>query len=113
MLGCFPDPYPDELFYSVCARYKERMLYLTDKAVSKLVFGRNRKVFRIDNETELEYLISELPPGHLYSIERLKWENTLTPFYQLGSMRNVLSPESLNICPVCFQQDYKQFGEPF
>jgi len=81
------------------------MLYLSDKAISKLVFGKNRAVFRIDKEPNLEYLISELPPGHLYSTERLRWENTLMPFYQLSSARDVISPDSLRICPTCFYQD--------
>jgi hypothetical protein len=27
MIGCFPDPYPDELLYSVCARFHERVQY--------------------------------------------------------------------------------------
>ncbi|WP_415881124.1 TniQ family protein [Leptolyngbya sp. Cla-17] len=85
MIGCFPDPYPDEILYSIYARYKERMLYLDDTAIYKLVFGarHNRPQLPYD-EDELDYLVSELQPGYSYSVARLKCEHTLTPIYKLG-----------------------------
>jgi hypothetical protein len=39
MIANFPDPYPDELFYSVAARYKERMGYGSIASVARDFFG--------------------------------------------------------------------------
>jgi hypothetical protein len=30
----FPEPYPEEIFYSICARYTDRMFYVNDEMVT-------------------------------------------------------------------------------
>lgn len=39
MITLFPDPYPDELLYSVCARYQERMMWGNQKTTLEDLFG--------------------------------------------------------------------------
>lgn len=117
MIGCFPDPYPDEILYSICARYKERMVYLKDKDVFKIFFGRGQSAIRIDIPLQIEYLVSQLPPGHSYSVERFIRENTLVPFHELRNTgvrrRTVQTYNSLKFCPICVQQDKKLYGETY
>jgi hypothetical protein len=81
MIGCFPDPYPDELLYSVCARYHTRMMYFSSgyKTIQEL-FGNTSGV-TIDLPTRLEYLTTALPPGHRYTVDYLIDRHTLLPFY--------------------------------
>ncbi|HEX8377847.1 MAG TPA: hypothetical protein VF602_08505 [Pedobacter sp.] len=40
MIGFFPDPYPDELLYSACARYSERVKYVNKQFIMEDMFGR-------------------------------------------------------------------------
>ena len=44
MIATFPDPYPDELLFSVCARYAERMQYPNQHAVLQDLFGNRNKL---------------------------------------------------------------------
>lgn len=39
MIGHFPDPYPEEIFYSVCARMGQRMGLKTVTGVSEALYG--------------------------------------------------------------------------
>ncbi|MEH1798458.1 MAG: TnsD family Tn7-like transposition protein [Nostoc sp.] len=139
MIGWFPDPYPDELFYSVCARYSERMSYKHKKYLYQELFGKS--CYSISSfvylylATRLNYLITSLPPGNHYTANKLIDEHTLFPFYSaffspylINIVRDTMkqnSPKiplkSLNIytrynkylrfCPQCILEDKKQFGE--
>jgi hypothetical protein len=136
MLGNFPDPYPDELLYSVCARYKKRLMYSKDLNVFRDLFGVTYKVFDINQPTGLQYILQELSPGHCYSIEQLIQENTLVPFYQAFCKKgyfqtckkqmsessylkggwvseDIQTPKSLRFCPICVEDEKKYFGEPY
>ncbi len=135
MIGCFPDPYPDELLYSVCARYQERMVYSKDTDVVRNLFGVRTKTFNIAYPNCLQHLISVLPPGHNYSIERLIYENTLANYFQaflqpayiascqktIGqndpvanwTLEDIPIPNSLRFCSACAAADKKQYGESY
>jgi hypothetical protein len=39
MIGFFPDPYPDELLYSACARFGDRSNYRNVATVARELFG--------------------------------------------------------------------------
>ncbi|MEH2450746.1 TnsD family Tn7-like transposition protein [Nostoc sp.] len=139
MIGWFPDPYPDELFYSVCARYSERMSYKHKNYLYQDLFGKS--CYSVGSfaylylATRLDYLITSLPPGNYYTADRLIDEHTLFSFYSAFSppylinlIRDTMkqnSPiiplRSLNIyikrkhylrfCSQCILEDKKQFGE--
>lgn len=67
MIGCFPDPYPEELLYSVCARYSERVKYPNKNGILSELFGRKDTIAVVDLPNGLNHLISQLPPGHRYT----------------------------------------------
>lgn len=85
MIGWFPDPYPDELFYSVCARYSERMSYKHKNYLYQEIFGKNCYAVcsfaYLYLATRLDYLITSLPPANHYTADSLIDEHTLFSFY--------------------------------
>lgn len=139
MIGYFPDPYPDELFYSLCARYSERMQYPGKTAVHQELFGLLMSNATIDLPGHLDFFAAALPPGHRCGqVNRVIDRHTLWPFYRpflsverqqavLAAMRGVTGgrpdlhagtagtaiprPEWLRFCPKCVAEDRTQFGE--
>lgn len=138
MIPFFPDPYPDELLYSVCARYQDQVQYPTTWSVVKDLFGIERAVAVVDLPSRLGNLVAALPLGHCYTVEQFIDDHTLLPFYspfclpeqiklvredmqgtngskihgRLGLLIN-RRQEWLQFCPLCAASDEKQFGEPY
>ncbi|MFN6461027.1 MAG: TnsD family Tn7-like transposition protein [Nostoc sp. DedVER02] len=137
MIGLFPDPYPDELLYSICARFQDRVKYPNQISVGRELFGVIVTA-PIDFPTHLGYLVANLPPQYCYTVDQLIDNHTLIPFYtpfypheRINSIRNdmagsdnssihgrlgILSAEIkpaqwLRFCPLCGDQDSKKFGE--
>ena len=92
MIGYFPKPNPDELLYSICARFSARMQYPTIEAVHQDLFGSKYLKAVVELPSNLDYFINALPSGHSYSIDKLIDNHTQLPFY-----RPFLSPEQLNV----------------
>lgn len=141
MIGFFTAPYPDELLYSSCARYSDRVKYANKKSSIKELLGRPGLSAAIDFPSHINYLISILPPGSNYSAERIINENTLLPFYnpflpsnraklircemKRGSKNNNLrsrtatiinqikKPNYLRFCPSCVVTDRNKYGETY
>lgn len=138
MIGCFPDPYPDELLYSVCARYCERVQYPNKKGIIRELFGDEAAIAIVNLPSNLRNLTSALPHGSPYTVERLINQHTLLPFFtpfldpkqfqqiwadmegprgpsihmRSGLMASVVQPlEWLRFCPECAQQDKQRFSE--
>ena len=81
MIGHFPTPLPDELFYSLCARYGERVQYSAIEAVNEDLFGARGKSAVVDLPSHLGHFVRSLPPGHDLTPSRLIHKYTLLPFY--------------------------------
>lgn len=140
MIGCFPDPYPDELLYSVCARCHERIQYPNKKNTLRELFGDEAAIAVVDLPSNLRNLASALPAGSPYTVERLINQHTLLPFFvpflhpkqfrqlwadmegsrgpaihmRSGLMGSVVQPpEWLRFCPECVQEDKQQFSESY
>lgn len=140
MICVFPDPYPDELLYSVCARYNDLMQYPNNTTATRDFFGDGAISAVVDLPNKIEHLISELPPGHLYTVDQFIDNHTMFPFYApfLSSgrarivrdeMRRVgenkvferigivashfARPSWLRFCPPCAQEDRRHFGETY
>ena len=64
MIGYFPEPYPDELFYSLCARFGERMRYPHKSTVMRELLGAEGTVAVVDFPSRLGFFMEALPPGH-------------------------------------------------
>lgn len=136
MLGFFPDPYPDELLYSACARYSDRVNYRGKINSLIEILGKTGSAV-LDFPSRIDYIISILPSGNNYSAEKIISENTLLPFYEpflpcnraklarhqmknysLGSISNIItkpnkSLEYLRYCPICVLEDKKDYGETY
>lgn len=136
MISFFPDPYPDELLYSVCARFADRVQYPGESSVVWQLFGTRNGAAVVDLPSRLGHLVASLPPGHNYTVDQLIDDHTLLPFYspfcplsrisqvredmlsangsllygRLGILVNQV-PAWLQLCPLCAQEDIRQFGE--
>lgn len=135
----FPAPYPDELLYSVCARYKDLMQYPNGSTATGDFFGTATSAV-VDLPNKLEHLISALPPGHLYTVDEFIDGHTMLPFYapflsreraralraeMRGAGENQIferlglnatrsaRPTWLRFCPLCADVDRGRFGETY
>jgi len=140
MITAFPDPYPDELLYSVCARYRDLMRYTDNRLPVLDFFNRKQQYVPMDLPNALDHLVESLPPGHLYTSDKLRDDHTLFPLYapflhperaQLvkKSLRSHqhnrahvligtvickhLLPSALRFCPLCVAEDRKRFGSTY
>lgn len=140
MIGCFPDLHPDELLYSACARYGERVTYPNRCDVVEELFGSRSTVAVIELPNKLAYLVERLPPGHLYTTDMLIDRYTLYPFYApflpteaaqfireemhrtghnriqmyAGFPTNAIRPpDRLRFCPSCLREDRELYGEAY
>jgi hypothetical protein len=140
MIGFFPVPYPDEILYSVFARYHLRTRNRTVQATARQLFGHKHSRFVVDFPNKLGYLISQMPPGHNFSVDRLIDKHTLLPFYspfllpdkvsqvrrdmterslggsihgRIGNLTSNIQVKYLRFCPVCVENDINLCGEPY
>ncbi|WP_224984217.1 TnsD family transposase [Geomonas agri] len=141
MLSFFPAPYPDELLYSVCARYHLRSCNASPKASMLELFGSSTACATVDLPNRLQYLCNQLSKGTLITPNRLLSENTMLPLYRpflpkarlaritkwmLESTRGgsihvaigatastVHHPRYLQFCIECLKADEERFGEAF
>jgi hypothetical protein len=139
MIGTFPEGYPDELFFSRCARYHERMGYRDMSATARDLFGRQAVSVSVDLPSNLDAFLGKLPPGHGLSSDHLIDSNTLLPFYapfvtservrkvrhdmayrsggtahlRLGILTMKNRPSNFWYCPGCVEDDRERFGETY
>lgn len=140
MLTFFPNPYPDEILYSVFARYHVRSGNTSSRATLRDLFGSSNNTATVDFPCNIKQLIKNMPIAALYTEEQLIRNNTLYPFYspflpkeraamiytsmlgnsggdihsRAGIMASkVAVPEYLRYCPLCFKEDKKVFGEAY
>lgn len=139
MIGFFPDPYPDELFYSACARYAQRLKYPNKQSVITELFGRRGLSAIVDFPTRLDHFLSVVP-SNKYTADEIINENTLFPFYEpfitneramiirdemksikenhlqarlAGNINQITLPKSLRFCTECVEEDRLEFGETY
>jgi hypothetical protein len=86
MIGHFPAPLPDELLYSICARFSDRVKYRNKEAVMTELFGRRGGAASIELPSRLSHLAANLPyvGDHCRRqfIERVIEKHTLFPVYR-------------------------------
>jgi hypothetical protein len=140
MLSFFPIPYPDEVLYSVLARYHIRSANLSPKATLKDLFSTTNVISTIDFPSHIQSLSDKLSHFKVYTFENLINELTLYRFYspflmpgkaetaynlmrsgtrgiihtKIGIMASsVKTPIFLRFCPECFKSDYEKYGESY
>jgi hypothetical protein len=138
MIGVFADPYPDELFYSICARTCKRAGYAGHCIALLDLFGRETITTSVVFPSYLDDLVARLPPESAYTSDYFITEHTLLPFYQpflppersshlrldmcgrKGPSLHTLSgmtgspiplPGWLRFCPQCVGEDKSRYGE--
>jgi hypothetical protein len=139
VLSFFPYPYPDELLYSVFARFYIRSGNLSYKTTIKELFNTNNITPTIDMPCHLSALINNLPNGYNNLSEDFLIRNhTLSSFYcaflpEERVKRVLLSHKGnyggdihlvtgitagtipklshLRYCPDCNKQDFERYGE--
>jgi len=134
----FPTPYPDELLYSVCARYRKRTGDPSPKNLLQDLFGKNNVLASVDLPSHIGALVARLPVGSKITADRLVMEHTMYPFYSaflppqqaeavflamVGGSGNsvytragvmassIRSATHFRYCPICFQEDLARHGE--
>lgn len=134
----FPTPYPDELLYSVYARYHVRSGNISPKMTLNELFGTNTITAVVDMPSDIDSLICRLPKEKRLTAEGLIMNNTLFPYYtafmpeirtkaieaamkgnsggkihtMVGIMASKISvPKYLRFCPECSAEDKIKYGE--
>lgn len=132
----FPPPFPDELLYSVSARYHARSGNENTKMTMRDLFGKKTVCAVTDLPGHLQQLHS-LIPGNAISVATLLEEHTLLPYFQsfIPSERytwiveemiygegqsiymkmglppsGVIKPSYLRYCPACVELDRGEYG---
>ena len=138
MLSFFPSPYPDELWYSVLARYHTHSGALSWQTTMAALFGdaRDTDVGSFFPNNSIHKILAQLPPGFLPAQE-IALQHTLLPFLlrfqpadrkaaileafligedmrprYLRATRDI-KPRSMRYCPVCVREDTQTYGEPY
>lgn len=136
MIGLFPTPLPNELWYSVCARYAKIVNFSWEGFCTELLDKKNIRI-SIDLPSSLQTVVSKLPQGHQLTTEKIINNHTLLPFYAPFLPKEIVSkildlminkngktihsiariststitiPKYLRFCPDCLQRNYKEFG---
>src|SRR5574343_1815133 len=139
MLVYFPEPYRDELLYSLLARYHRHVGSSSPKQTLDDLFGCRGVIARLDLQGSLGLLSTHLPPGWGMGPERLAVDYTLFPYYLAfqpadvrkrvlraligGSLAGLhlllgLAPAAsrvrqLRFCPECVLEMERTHGEPY
>lgn len=140
MVGFFPTPYPDELLYSVLARYYLWSPNISPKVALKELFGKTTMIATFDLPSHIESLLENLTPGSKHTSESFTQQNTLFPFYApfLPLERSKMVYDSMQkhcsgdihtrtgitassvpqikffrFCQNCLQEDIEIYGEPY
>ncbi|MFT8347312.1 TnsD family transposase [Clostridium saccharoperbutylacetonicum] len=140
MLSFFPNSYPDELLYSVLARYHVRSGNTSPKITQRELFGNINAMAIVDLPCNLNSLIKRLSNFSNYTTQDFIYLNTLYPVYapfipksradlivkamkgknggtintRLGVMASTVKKSKfLRFCPICYEQDLKNYGEAY
>ncbi len=98
MVRWFPDPYPDELLYSVLARFHQWSGNEAPKRTMEQLFGKPTVIAVADLPSHLTHLAQAIGSGeHPYSAQTLLERHTLWTYYrpflqafQAAAVRNAM-----------------------
>lgn len=138
MIIHFPTPYPDELLYSVFARYHIRSGNFFLKHTMEDLFGKRTATATAMLPSGIRLLVERLPENTTLNEQEIIEKHTMFPFYtaflpgerakkiyesmlcdsggnifmQSGLMASIIPQNKhFKYCPVCFKEDLKQYGE--
>jgi hypothetical protein len=131
MLSYFPQIYPDELLYSVLARYHRHMCSVRSTQTANELFGVRTIKAGLALQGHLAKLCRRVPEGRGLTPQRLAKECTLYPYYVAfkpdayaeilletlanqsvhGLYGRIAPPRFARFCPVCRARMLETFGE--
>lgn len=138
MLSFFTDPYPNELLYSVCARYHFYSGNVDFKDTLMELFGKNSVIPTFEIGNHLQFFCDAL--SEVYTPEYFIKQHTIFPFYTpfLPKNRNteiqqeiilgngqgiytklgiiagsICSKKAIYYCPMCAATEIEKLGEPY
>jgi len=140
MIAYFPTPHPDELWYSVGARFSDRMQFGTETGTMQALYGSRHAIATVDLPHRLGALVSQLPPGHPCTVDAIIDQYTFLPYYspflttstyakvrdwmgastkasvrvKCGACTNrVRPPKYFRSCPECDRENREKIGETY
>ena len=140
MLAYFPEIYPDELLYSVLARYHLHVCSRSAKQTMRGLFGTNGVRATVDLQSRIAALSQRIPADRGLCPDKLTKDTTLYLYYtafvseavaesvmaslvdgpadgvfmRLGLTASVISaPERLRYCPACLGEMLDRYGEGY
>lgn len=142
MMYFFPKPYPDELLYSIIARYCIQSGNINVIYSSEDVFGRENRNLAISPELpgNIDLLVANLPKNTKLSSDSFIYNTTLFPYiaaflpeYRAREVYNIMragqtsviynkaglvsgsikSNRMFRFCPKCIEKDTKRYGEAY
>lgn len=134
----FPNPYPDEIFYSIVSRYYDYYGTSGPKELLSLLFSKGHQSATIDFPNNLK-AFSENVWSQYYSPQNIISNHTLIPLYIRfldAKRQNLLTERQLNIggnlhatigvnaglskslrlprfCRICYEEDLRKLGESY
>jgi len=137
MLSYFPEPYPDELWYSVLCRYYVRSGFQKQATIAEELY-QSPTLFHggLASSFPCIAVLDNLPEG-LLDLEKVIMNHTLTPYYLRMMSQEIkrnyydavkqkaklwpknINPqapdgrEGLKFCPLCLKEDAERYGEPY
>lgn len=139
-MNFFPNPYPDELMYSVLGRYAARSGNMSEIHSITDLFGIRTSTAIVELPSKIDLLIDNMPANTPYTSEYFIMKHTLFPCYaafteperaeeiidimkngngavpyiKLGFTTGFLSLNKyLKFCPKCIIEDKQKYGEPY
>lgn len=140
LLGFLPPPQPDELLYSILARYRARSASMSPKAMLRILFGSSTASAVLDLPCNIGAFCHVLPYGAPFDEDYFIWHHTLFPLYQpfvseeqasltygemlgkdgrsiaarLGVMASSIRTNVfIKFCPACFHEEIYRYGEAY
>ena len=140
MIRYFPEPYPDELLYSLAARYSCHIGAPHIKGLLFHLFGKELRLPSVDLPGNLDRLAAAVAPAWDVTGKHIAENYTLFPFYSAflaparaasllesmlihpGSylhmkcgilMTSVRTPARMMFCPQCLEDDQQMLGESY
>jgi Tn7-like transposition protein D/TniQ len=140
MIAYFPEPYADESWYSLCARFSDRTKFGTETGTMQALYGSRHAIATVDLPHRLGALVSQLPPGHPCTVDTVIDQHTFLPYYgpflttstyvkvrdwmgastkarvrvKCGACTNrVRPPKYFRSCPECDRENRETLGETY
>src|SRR5690554_2288597 len=137
----FPNPYHDEILYSVLARYSVRCGIISHQTIMESIFGKANARAIMELPFNLNALASNLPINSPYTVDCFIYKHTLYPFFtaflppkRAEEVRCLMLEENggskaygkagilgsslplneyMKFCPKCLEEDITQYGEGY